>query len=87
MSGLGTNIMINVLVTLLGREQISIKETISNILLNMTRTTNNTIYFFSKIKTVSDSSILIKPMQFSKQFMDFHSRTYHEFESWTRFGT
>ena len=32
------------------------------------------IYFFSKIKTVSDRS-------FSKQFKDFHFRTYYELES------
>ena len=37
-----------------------LKKTISNILLITTRTTNNTICFFSKIKTVSDHSCFIE---------------------------
>ena len=66
-------------------EQTSIKKTISNILLSTAITSNNTIYLFSKIKTVSARSFSIKP--FSKQFKAFHFRTYHKFESWNRFGT
>ena len=59
-SGLGTNSMINVLITFLCRVQISIKKTIFNILLSTTITTNNTIYFFSKIKTGSGCSFWTK---------------------------
>ena len=63
--------------TCVRKVQISIKETISNILLSTTRTTNNTNYFFSKIETVSDCSFLIKPIPFSKQFKVFaHIYTY-----------
>ena len=59
MSGFDTNIKINVLVTFLCRELISIKETIIETLISTKITSHNTIYF-SKTKTVSDRSFSIK---------------------------
>ena len=46
------------------------------------------INVFSKIKTVSDHSFSIKsPDTVFETIKVFHFCTYHEFESWTRFGT
>ena len=46
-----------------------------------TTTTNNTIYFFSKTKTVSDRPFSIKTISFSKQFKVFLFCTFHEFHA------
>ena len=51
------------------------------------RTTNNNIYFFSKIETASCRSFLIKAHAIFVTIEVFSFRTYYEFESWTRFGT
>jgi len=46
------------------------------------------INVFSKIKTVSDHLFSIKsPDTVFETIKVFHFCTYHEFESWTRFGT
>ncbi len=64
------------------QEKISIRKTISNLLLSTKITTTNTISLFSQTKTINLARIPV-----SKQFKVFHFHVYHEFKSWTRFGT
>ena len=83
LSSFSTHVKINIFPT--RPVMRALKKSIYKKKLNKTRTTNNLIYFFSKIKTMGGCSFLIKTLAIFITIQVLHFRTYHEFMALLRF--